>query len=317
MAFNKILCIGISESKLEPDYWKRMDKITEKRVMLEKDSTDIKTHLADTDCLLINPFVFKADKDIIDSAPKLKFIEVLATGYGVVDTDYAASKGIAVCNVPGYATESVAELAISIILEHSRDLEHAKHLGRTGDYTDVPRLPVFEIKEKKFGIIGTGRIGSRVVELLLAFGARVSYWSRSRKPELEQKGAVYEKAEKLLSESDFVLLHLALNSETEGFLNEKLIGTIKEGAVLLNLSPNELVDFNSLEKRLTGKNLIYIADHIDEMTPDQAKKMTEYENFVPYPPIGYQTVEATKAKQEIFVANIENFLEGKPSNKVN
>lgn len=86
---------------------------------------------------------------------------------------------------------------------------------------------------------------------------------------------------------------------------------------MLNLSPNELVDLKALEKRLIAGDLIYISDHTDEMTSEQIKQLSQYKNFIPYPPIGYQTVEATASKQEIFVGNIENFLKGSPTNKVN
>ena len=120
MKFEKILTIGISESKLDSEYWGLMDSFAEKRISLPKDSQEIKKHLSDSDCLLVNPFVFKVDKEIIDVAPKLKYIGVLATGYGAVDTSYAKDKGITVCNIPGYSTESVAELAFAVILEYIR-----------------------------------------------------------------------------------------------------------------------------------------------------------------------------------------------------
>ena len=256
MKFKKILTIGINESKLDPEYWKLVNSFSEKRISLPKDSTEIKKHLSDTDCLLVNPFVFKVDKEIIDTAPNLKYIGVLATGYGAVDSSYATTKNITVCNIPGYSTESVAELAFAAILEYIRDIEHAKQIVRKGDYTDVPRFPVYEIKDKNFGIIGLGRIGSRIGELALAFGAHVSYWSKNRKPKLEAKGIEYQEIEKILSHCDFISLNLSLNKETEGFLNEPRIKKIKSGAVLLNLAPNELVDFSALEKRLSGGGIL-------------------------------------------------------------
>src|SRR3989338_9186882 len=103
MKFKKILTIGINESKLDPEYLKLVNSFSEKRISLPKDSTEIKKHLSDTDCLLVNPFVFKVDKEIIDTAPNLKYIGVLATGYGAVDSIYTTSKNILVCNIPGYS----------------------------------------------------------------------------------------------------------------------------------------------------------------------------------------------------------------------
>ena len=126
MKFKKITTIGISETSLNSEYWKKLDSLVEKRISLAKDSSDIKAELKDTDCLLVNPFAFKVDKEIIDMAPNLKYIGVLATAYGKVDYEYAASKNIIVCNIPGYSTEAVAELAFGVILENIRDLEKAK-----------------------------------------------------------------------------------------------------------------------------------------------------------------------------------------------
>ena len=92
---------------------------------------------------------------------------------------------------------------------------------------------------------------------------------------------------------------------------------IKKGAVLINLAPNELIDLNALEKRLSNGDITYIMDHSDELTSEQASELSKHKNCIIYPPIGYTTKEATIEKQEIFVGNIENFLQGSPTNKVN
>lgn len=317
MKFKKILTIGIKESSLDANHWKNIDALAEKRASLSQDSSDIKAQLADADCLLVNPFAFKVEKEHIDLAPKLKYIGVLSTAYGKVDYLYAAKKNIAVCNIPGYSTEAVAELAFGAILQHIRNLEKATKQAKEGDYSESAFFNTSEIKGKKFGVIGLGRIGSRVAELALAFGADVIYWSKNRKKDAEAKGIKYHEVEKLLSDCDFISMHLAFNKETEHFLNEARIAKIKKGAILINLAPNELVDFGALEMRLAKGDITYIMDHSDELTSEQANKLSKYKNCVMYPPIGYTTKEATLKKQEIFVANIERFLKGAPTNKVN
>jgi len=166
-------------------------------------------------------------------------------------------------------------------------------------------------------VIGLGRIGLRVAELALAFGADVFFWSRNHNKEAEAKRIKYQDIETLLSECDFISLHLALNKETEFFLYEACVEKIKSGALLLNLAPNELIDYNALEKRIAIGDIVYIMDHTDELMPEQAKRLLRYKNCIMYPPIGYTTKEATVKKQEIFVENIESFLKGAPMNKVN
>ena len=254
---------------------------------------------------------------MFDKAPFLKYVGKFSTAYGNVDLQAAKKRGVTVCNIPGYSTEAVAEFALAVILEYIRNLEKGKVQARSGNYSESEFFGVSEIKSKKFGVIGLGSIGSRVAELALGFGADVGYWSRNRKKEFETKGIKYQQINKLLSECDFVSLHLSLSPGTKNFLNEQRIKMLKHGCVFINLTPNDLVELDSLGKRLAKGDITYIFDHTDELTPEQAKKLSQYKNCIMYPPIAYTTKEAIKAKQAIFVSNIENFLKGKPTNKVN
>ena len=113
----------------------------------------------------------------------------------------------------------------------------------------------------------------------------------------------------ILSEEGFYV-------ETAQEGNEGL-AKVKQGAIIVNLAPNELVNLDALGKRLAKGDITYVMDHSDELSPEQLKMLSVHKNCVIYPPIGYTTAEATANKQEIFVSNIENFLAGKPSNKVN
>jgi len=316
MMFKKILMIGFDKNDLEQEYWDRINKITEELVMLAKDSPDILKHLSNTDCLLVK-IGATVNKKTMDNAPNLKYIGVFGTGYGKIDTEYATDKGIAVCNIAGYSTEAVAEFAFAIILEQLRDLERGKKQARNTNYSESTFFNVYEIKAKKFGIIGLGRIGSRIAEIALGFGADVRYWSRTRKKEYETKGIRYQEIETVLAECDFLSLNLALNKEMEGFLNGSRIEKIKSGAVVINLAPMELVDIDALAKRLEKGDITFMLDHSDEMTPEQLKQLTKCKNCIVYPPIAYTTKEATSEKQEAFANNLENFLKGTPTNKVN
>ncbi|MCK5233869.1 MAG: hypothetical protein KAJ91_03555 [Candidatus Aenigmarchaeota archaeon] len=317
MKFKKILTIGVSESSLGSKYWNRLDDLTEKRVSVQKDSADIKAELKDADCVLVNPFVFTFEKNLIDEAPLLKYIGVLSTAFGNVDYNHAAAKNIAVCNIPNYSTEAVAEFAFGSLLDSLRELERAKTQAKDGNYSEDTFFNTSEIKGKKFGIIGLGNIGSKMAEIALAFGADVMYWSKNRKEKLENGGIKYISVEEIVTECDIISLNLAFNKDTENFLNAVLILKIKKGAVLINLAPNELIDLNALEKRLSNGDITYIMDHSDELTSEQASELSKHKNCIIYPPIGYTTKEATIEKQEIFVGNIENFLQGSPTNKVN
>jgi len=314
MKFKKILVTGFEKSEVNQTYLEKMNMLAEKLVFISKDSPEIKNELKDTDCLLVkfNP----VSREWIESAPALKYIGAFATGYGKIDIDYAKSKKIAVCNVPDYSTESVAEFVFAIILEQLRELERAKKQTRDGNYSEDGFLPT-EIKNKIFGILGLGNIGKRVSEIALCFGADVRYWSRNRKEDFEVKGIKYENADVLISESDFLSLHFSHTNDTENFLDKGRIQKIKKNAIVINTAPMELVDIEALEIRLQAGNLTFILDHSDEMTKENLEKLSKYTNCIIYPPMGCITKEAGINKQEIFVRNIENYLQGSPTNKVN
>jgi glycerate dehydrogenase len=314
MKFNKLLSIGIDESKLGESYWKRIYALTEKKTYLPKDSPDIKENLKDTDCLLVN-FGITISKEDIDNAPHLKYIGILATAFGKVDVKYANEKGIVVCNLPGYSTESVAEFTIATILENIRGLEEGKKRGKAGNVSEEG-ISAFEIKNKIFGILGLGSIGMRVAKLALGFDAEVKYWSRNKKNEAETQGIKYEELDSLIAKADFLSLHLAQTPETEKILNAKRFQALKKGVIVVNTAPMELVDIDALAARLKEGDITFILDHSDEMSEEDIKRLSQYKNCIIYPPMAYISREAALNKQEMFTSNIENFAKGVPINAI-
>ncbi len=316
MKFNKILLLGVKESVLEKPYLDKIKSLSKSYLALNPDAPQLSHELPSVDCLLVHANV-PVDEDFINKTSSLKYIGKFSTAYGNINLDYATKKKICVCNIPGYSRESVAEFAIAVILEYLRDLERGKSQARDGNYSELSFTNVSEIKSKKFGVLGLGSIGSRVAELAQGFGADVTYWSRNRKKDAEARGIKYQILDKLLRESDFISLHLAVAPETKNFLSKKRLALIKKGAVLVNLAPNDLIDLEALEKRLAQGDITYIFDHTDELKPGEAKSLSKYKNCIMYPPIAYVSKEALKTKQEIFVSNVENFVKGHPQNKVN
>jgi len=311
MVFKKVLLINIQESALDKKYWDKIDSLTSSKVFLKKDSPEIMQELKDADCLLV-AFSIPVTKEMIDAAPKLKLICVLATAYGKIDINYAKEKGIVVSNVAGYSTEAVAEFSIATILENIRQLEEGKKRGHAGNY-DEEGLKAREIKGGIFGVIGLGSIGKRVAEIANGFGADVRYWSRQKK-DVPFK---YQDVDTLIAEADFLSLNLAQTPDTENFLNKKRLRSIKKGAVVLNTVPMELVDIDALVERLSVGDITFILDHSDETPKEVMNKLSQFKNCIIYPPMAYITAEARIAKQKIFTENIENFLKGKPTNVVN
>jgi len=314
--FEKILFHGITKEDFDKNQWAKIDSLCKKKVFFPKDNPKGENSMKDIDCLLINQGMI-ADKNTIESSPHLKYIGILATGYNRIDIKSAASKHVVVCNVPGYATEAVAEFVIGLMLEHIRELERAKKQAREGDYSEATFNGV-QIKGKTIGVIGLGRIGQRVAEIAsYGFGAKVLYWSRKRKKSLEKNGVVYKSVSRILKEADIVTTHLSYAKETLRFFNKKRIALIKPGTIFINTAPMELIDLKALEKRLRKGDITFILDHSDEMTSKDIERLKKYKNCIVYPPIGFRTYEGSALKKEIFINNLQNFLKAIPNNKVN
>ncbi len=199
----KVVCLGFNGSELEENYWQELDALATKRILAASEA-ELGSN-TDAEGLLVKLGV-KVSKDLIDKLPNLKYVGMLGTGYGGIDTTYAASKGITVTNIADYATEGVTEFTFGILLEYLRDIAKAKKEAKDGDYGDD--FTGGEIKGKKFGVIGLGDIGKRTAQLAQAFGADVCYWSRNRKQDLEATGMTYCELDDLLTSCDIITLNL-------------------------------------------------------------------------------------------------------------
>ena len=314
MKFNKALFIGFNGNEFSQEEWQQVDNSVETRVLIA-DMQSITADEADADAILVR-LGAKVDKGIIDSLPKLKYIGMLGTGFAGIDGTYAAGKNITVTNIADYATQAVTEFTFGVILEHLREVSKARVAAAAGDYSDA-NYSGSEIKGKSFGVIGLRNIGMRTAELAKAFGANVSYWSRNRKSETENVGINFIEADMLIAQSDIITLNLSLNKDTEGFLTKQRIDSLKPGCIVVNVSPMELLDFQALTNRLAIGDITFVLDHSDEMKAEQLETLRKFSNCIIYPAIGYLTAEAGNLKRKIYIDNLKNFLDGKPTNKVN
>jgi glycerate dehydrogenase len=311
MKYSKTLLINVNEGSLDQEYWGGLAELTNQITHVVKDAPSIMNELTDTECLLTG-FGIIVNKEMIDAAPNLKYIGVQATAFDKIDIEYAASKGIPVCNLGGYSTDSVAEFAIAAALEACRGLEEGKQRGRAGNFSE-DGMTARELKGSEFGVIGLGNIGKRVAELATGFGANVCYWSRHQK----EVPFVYKELDELIAKSDFLSLNPALTPETKHTLNMQRISSLKAGAIVVNTCPMDLVDIDALVARLSNGDITFILDHADEMSKEDLTKLAPFKNCIIYPPIAYISVEARRNKGEIFIGNVKHALEGKPTYKVN
>jgi lactate dehydrogenase-like 2-hydroxyacid dehydrogenase len=241
----------------------------------------------------------------IDKIPNLKAISLPTTGFGWIDGEYLRSKDIILTNVPKYSTEAVAEHCILLMLALSKNLVMVINNNWKLDFDNHLGA---EIKKKRMGIIGLGAIGSRVAELGKGMGMDISYWSRSSRNE----DYTYLELDELLKTSDYIFLTLAANDGTENFLNKERLDLVKEGSYIINITGNQLWDFDYAVERVQDKSLGGIA------LEGEKEDIKNYGcNVLVTPGMGWYTQEALDEDTRIWVESVLSVTNGSQINVVN
>ena len=206
----------------------------------------------------------------MEALPRLKLICIAATGMNNIDLPAAAEKGITVKNVPGYSTDSVAELTFTFVLSLSHHLSYQENYVKSGDYsrgglfTNYTRS-FHELRNKEWGIIGMGTIGKRVAELATCFGARVSYHSTSGAN--TEAGYPHKSLFNLLKESDIVSIHAPLNDQTRFMIGYEQLCLMKPEALLVNVGRGKIVRETDLARALREGKLAGTGMDVFEQDP--------------------------------------------------
>lgn len=261
----------------------------------------------------------KIDREIIESST-LKFIGVFATGYNNIDTAAAKERGIVVCNVPGYSTDSVVQLTISFILELAGNASGYARSVANGDWKRSRNFsyfcyPINEIKGKTLGIYGLGTIGIAVAKIANAFGMRVIAYTRTKK---DVEGVTLVDKETLFRESDFLSFHCPLNEDSALAVNKESLSLMKPTAFLINTARGGVVDEVALREAL-DKGIIAGAA-LDVLTDEPMADdcvLFGAKNCIITPHIAWATFEARTRLIAKIVENLDAFSKGSPINVVN
>lgn len=249
----------------------------------------------------------KFTKAVIDAAPKLKFIGVTATGYDNIDLAAAKARGIAVCNVPTYSTESVAQHTFALILELTNHVGRYTALVREHQWENAPDFtfidrPLLQLSGRSLGIIGYGSIGRRVAQIAEAFGMTVHIYSK------EPEAAV---------QSDMLTLHCPATPDNKGFVNKDFISKMKDGAILINTARGALLNEDDVADALkSGKLAAAAVDVINGEPPRKGHPFIGLENLYITPHIAWSTKEARAVITKTSAANLKSFLTGGDLNRI-
>ena len=260
------------------------------------------------------------DNQIMEQLPQLKYIGVLATGYNVVDTEVARQRGIVVTNVPTYGTDSVAQMVFAHLLNLTQHVsEHAESV-RKGEWAESQdfcywKFPLVELSGLTMGLVGLGRIGAATAKIAQAFGMRVIGHDVAQ---FDIDGVEQVDVSHLFAESDVVSLHCPLTDDNEGFVNRSLLGSMKEGAFLINTSRGPLIDEAALAEALNAGKLAGAGlDVLSTEPPKPDNPLLTAKNCYITPHIAWATRAARNRLMEIACHNICAFTKGEKVNVIN
>ncbi|MDV7105520.1 D-2-hydroxyacid dehydrogenase [Vibrio sp. TH_r3] len=261
-------------------------------------------------------------REIIDTCPKIECIAVLATGYNVVDVEYAKSKGIPVMNVPVYGTDTVAEMVFAHIMHLVRNVaansdDVQNNLGWTNndDWTYWLNTQI-ELSGKTIGIIGFGNIGQRVGEIAAAFKMKVVAHDAYVQKFPDYTHSMLD-LDKVLEQADFVSLHCPALPNTINFMNRDKFILMKNEAFLINTSRGQLVVEQDLADALnTGEIAGAALDTLWQEPPSASNPLLSAKNCTITPHLAWATLDARRRITAMVADNIRSFLEGNPKNTV-
>jgi glycerate dehydrogenase len=280
---------------------------------------DIVSRAKDADAILINKV--RITDEILAQLPKLKYIGELATGYNNIDIKAASKRGITVCNIPAYSTDSVAQMTFAHILNITNQVAHYADESRSGHWSKNPDFcywdtPLPELSAKTLGIVGLGNIGMKVAKIALDFGMDVFAYTSKNSADLPA-GIQKTTIEGLLGVSDILTLHCPLTDDTRELINKETLALMRPGSIIINTGRGQLVNEQDVADALeSGLLLGYGADVLTEEPPRADNPLLKQPHAYITPHIAWATKEARQRLLNICVENIKAFQAGEPINVV-
>lgn len=276
-----------------------------------KDDDEKITRLKDADIAIITNK--PVSRKVIENT-SLKLIDVAFTGVDHVDLEACKENNIKVLNASGYSDDSVAELVLGLTIGVLRKFD--KNNENIFEGKSNPLLGSL-IKGKTFGVIGTGHIGKKLIEILKVFGCKIIAFSRTEKDDIKALGVEYVDLKTLLKEADIVSLHIPNNKETRHFLGKEELDLMKEGAVLINCARGAVVDNDYLAKLLNEDKLRAGIDVFDMEPPlPEDYPLRNAKNVILTNHVAFYTEEAMQIRADIVFDNLYSYLKGELKNEI-
>lgn len=298
--------------------FEKWEKLGELTVYQTTPENMVIERLKNCDAVILNKV--KITKEVLNSLPNLKLICVTATGYDNIDIDTCRKNNVAICNVTGYSTDSVAQVTVSMALALYTNLfTFAKHVS-SGAYTKEKiqncLTPVFHLlKGKTWGVVGMGNIGKKVAEIATAFGCKVICFKKTPTNDFNCVDL-----NTLCKESDIISLHVPLNENTREIINQNTLSLMKPTAILINSARGAVTDESAVVKAVKENKLggfatdVYSVEPLEYSSP--LNEIANLPNVILTPHMAWGAFESRLILVDEIAKNIEAFKKGELRQRV-
>ncbi len=266
--------------------------------------------VGDYDALVVRSET-KVTAEVIKAGNRLRVIARAGIGVDNIDLDAATTAGIAVVNAPTGNTVAAAEHTLALMLALSRNIPNAHRSLKDGEWRRSAFIGT-EVRNKTLGIVGLGQIGLEMAKRARGFDMKVVYYSRTRKPDLEERyGLVFADPPTVLSTADFISLHVPLTPETRHFISEREIRMMKPTAILINMARGPVVDSKALYTALSERWIRAAALDVTDpepISPDDP--LLTLDNIIITPHIGSASIASRREMCLVAARNLVAGLKG-------
>ncbi len=302
--------------------WDWMKELVDEVVIYDaSEQCEVVERAKDADILVTNKKLLT--KEVLSQLPKLKYISTLATGYNMIDTEYARERGILASNIPSYSTDGVSQLVFALLLEITNNVALHNDTVKEGEWTKSKhfcywKTPLTELSGKTLGIVGFGKIGAAVAQIANGFKMNVIAYSPNTRS-YDGFGKVdFVSLDEVIASSDVISLHCPLNKETEGLVNIDFLRKMKSSAYLINTSRGAVIVEEDLKKALDEGIIAGAGVDVLSVEPARADNpLLSCEKCIITPHLAWASYESRARLMDTLIKNITGFLEGKPVNVIN
>ena len=287
----------------------------------DTDSSEIDERIKDVDVVITTRI--KLGKKQFEKAEKLKLILITATGFNHIDVKSANEFGIKVANVSGYSTNSVAQLAITFLLNGLTPVNRYYDEVKDGKWMDITvpdyqKYPINDVNGKILGIVGFGNIGKRVAQVTEILGMEVMVAKNTEKDNaktgsvIEKDGFLRYDLDEVLEKCDVLTLHVPLTDSTRNLINLEKMKKMKKSAVILNLARGPVINQEDLYFALKNKIIKSAAVDVTSVEPiEKNSKLFELDNILITPHIAWKSEKSMIKLMDDVEKNLKLFLEGR------